>query len=905
MVGPLPSGGSERDTAVIFVAPPSQRPLLAALTDLSASGLLAPFHWLESVPHPETDPAFRDPAVVSVSQGRVTVGAFSPVTNRYGLKRVRLVMVVPVGHPAQDSLSATAELHFQGLGVAGGAQRVCTRVLVPWSEQALPAETGHQGWNNVMLSPESTADPAYSANGWWQRPELIPGAAAVGLAAQAGICGTVPEAPKDTAPQGGSAYTEVARSFVRVTDAHAVEDSLRGLVTQVGQTYPQPIRGETQQWLSAYPDPQGRVLAAAKAWHERHQGVLRRPQAKLPAQAGERSVGAWQAITMFFSFLVKALVGAPGDWLRAKVRSVKTTVARSVANTVFGEGSKVRVVVGGVDDTGRPVGWRELSAAAAAASATLPEDGLGRSTQPVARDFGALWKDMLDGSIALLSGSGCEALGLPAYEGYVPRRSLVAPVESDEGMPPSPQLGGAGRLQPWDALEADRLRHELDAAARGSQAGAQGAREQLSRLEQWRGVCERSFIPLLGRSLETTFTQTRADITSLSERLRALVSQDLDPRTEERQRVLARLLRLLLLALVVVLGVVTVLALLETIGWALMGVVTVVAVLAWLVVSVLTFVKRQREIFHLLFQAEEQERMVPLLTANLRLAVEDLAAQGAAYAQFEQWAAIVTAFLADPLGEEDTGPTAREHETVLPAGLQRVHVEADPGHVADVAAELRAHVFRTGWLTEAWELTLRTVKEDLTPEQRTRYNNRQLDLLTEPGTPGSALSNWAQALSAKGVRSNAGQEHWERCLDTLTTPGGISLELLAVMPDSSRRRVTDYREDLERVQPHSVAQDVLAPAARVNGSILTVPEGHWLKGARDGLSETMLLVEATAPMPSSAFVYPAPERQGSTFRVDEPDYGGSGGSGAGGAQPQAQEPGLPGSNPPPFGNLEY
>ncbi|SPT52940.1 Uncharacterised protein [Actinomyces bovis] len=899
-----PSQNTEvRDTAVVFIAPPSQRPLLAALTDLSASGVLAPFHWIESVPEPRDNRSFHDPSTVAVVQGRSTVTSFAPVANRYGLTRVRLLVVVPVGHPSQDALSANAELHFQGLGIAGGAVRECVRVLVPWSDQPLPAELGHQGWNNVMLSPESTADPAYSANGWWQHPELVAGAAAVGLAAQAGICGAVERAPQENSPASGSTYVEVARSFVRVTDAHAVEDLLRGQVTKVGATYPQPIRGETQQWINAFPDPAGRVMAAAQTWHQRHTATLRRPMAELPASGAERSVGAWKAITLFFSFLAKAIMGAPSDWLRSRVRAMKTTVARSVAQTVFGEGSQVRVVVGGVDDTGQPVGWRELATAAANASATMPAD-FPSSGQHGARDFGALWKDLLDGSISLLSGSNCESLGIAAYEGYVPQRGLVAPSAAENSYVLQQNLGAlpAGTaIAPWDALEVEHIDRALRRAAAGSDAQAQSAREQLGRLEQWRRTCEASFIPLLGRSLATTFEATRADIAFLSAQLQELVSQDLGPETERKQRRLAKILRLMLLALLVVVGVPLVLTLLGSIGWMLMAIISVVAIIVWLVASVITFVKRQREVFQLLFRAEDQEQRVPLLTANLRLAVEDLAAQGAAYSQFEQWATITTTFISDPLGERATQRTDREHETVLPAALQRVKVEAEPGHVADVAAELRGRVFRVGWLNDAWEAMYRTVKEDLTPEQRTRFNNRQLDLLTEQGTPGSAISNWAQALALKGVRSSAGAEHWTRCLEVLASRSGIELELEAVLPGQGRRRLPDYRRDLESAQPRSVVPDVLGAGARSGGRALTTSAGHWFAESNEGLSQTLVLVASTQPVPAADFFYPEPAGNMPSFRLEEPEY-----SGYGSAQPPSSAPDAESSAPSsPFGNLEY
>ena len=904
---PAPAAGAGRDDAVVFIAPPSQRPLLAALADLSSAGLLAPFHWLESVPDPGADRAFRDPLMVGVSEGRTSTIPYSRAVNRYGLVTVRLIVVVPVGHPADDALSATAELHYQGLGITSGAVRQCLRVLVPWSEDPVPADLGHQGWSNVMLSPESTADPAYSANGWWQSPERVAGAAAVGLAAQAGICGAVTRTPADERPASGSTYVEVARTFVRVTDASAVEDELRGMVTDVDAHYPLPIRGDTRQWVPAYPDPEERVLGAARAWHDRHKSALRRSLVQMPARVTRRAMGARQAIVMFFSFLGKALVGAPVDWLRARLRAAKTAIARSVKETVFGEGSQVRIVVGGVDDTGRPVGWWELAAAAAGAGAAMPEQDFKRAAVAATRDFGALWQDLLDGSFALLGGSGCENLGLKPYEGYVPDRDAVAPAVSgragrftiDHGLGDVP----AGTvLNAWDALEIDRVARMLQQVAVSQDAQARVAYEHLGRLEQWKRSHGQRFIPLLGRALATIFQETRRDISSISEELRTLVDQDPGPALERRQSTLAKILLTGLIILILAVLTPIILTLLKAISWKAAGLMVTLALVVWFAVSVLIFIRRQQEVFQILMRAEEREQRIPLLTANLRLAVEDLAAQGAAYSQFDAWATVVTAFLADPLGERDTARTAREHETVLPESLQRVVVEAAQGHVDDVAAELRSRVFQVGWLNEAWGMVWATVKDDLTPDQRTRLNNRQLDLFTESGKPGSALRNWADALVAKGVRSSAGAGHWARCLELLGDPDGPRLDLRVPMPDGSWRLVSDYRRDLESPTSRSVVTDVLGPVARSGGSALIAPKGHWFCESHDGLSETMLLADSTVPLAPTAFIYPEPERARSDFRLDEPDY--AAGIRAAGA---AVEPVTASFDPPagPSGLLEY
>ena len=170
-----PGDVEERSAVSVFIAPVSQRPLLAALTDLSGAGLIAPFHWVESAPDAGADAAGRaaDPALVSVRDGRVSASRYSRVVNRHALRTVRLLIVVPVGHPDQDALSSQTELYFHGLGITSTARRECTRVLVPWSARPLAAELGRSGWNNVMLSPEATADPAYSPTPWWEEPECI------------------------------------------------------------------------------------------------------------------------------------------------------------------------------------------------------------------------------------------------------------------------------------------------------------------------------------------------------------------------------------------------------------------------------------------------------------------------------------------------------------------------------------------------------------------------------------------------------------------------------------------------------------------------------------------------------------------------------------------------------------
>ena len=84
---------AHRDIVSVFIAPPSQRPILAALVDLSSAGLIAPFHWIEADADADVEGLAADPDLVSVSDGQVTASRYSHVVNRHGLRAVRLLVV--------------------------------------------------------------------------------------------------------------------------------------------------------------------------------------------------------------------------------------------------------------------------------------------------------------------------------------------------------------------------------------------------------------------------------------------------------------------------------------------------------------------------------------------------------------------------------------------------------------------------------------------------------------------------------------------------------------------------------------------------------------------------------------------------------------------------------------------
>ena len=878
-------------SAVLIVAPPSQRPVLAALADLSAAGLLAPFAWVEAPRDPENAQDCLDPRTVEVRDGALSASTYSRLVNHHGLAHLRLLVLVPVGHPAGDALPATAEQFYQLLGLPNGAVRHSVRVVVPWSADPLPAELGRIGWEDVMVSPESTADPGFNQVPWWNNPATVPGAVAVALSVQAGIAGAVSQAPYDEAGPDTSLDVQVARCFVRVTDAHDVEDKLRHQVLRLSGTFPRPNQVSVGMQVMPYADPEARIEALTQAWRKRHTESLRRPPVQVrvvPAQ----TMGLFKALGLFFSFLFRAIIGAPGTWARGLVRRAKAGIASTTTSVIFGKDSAVDVIVGGVDSSGRSVGWRELAAAASSASTAMPED-MKRSSQPVRRDFGALWQDLTTGSMALVDGSGCANLGLGPHEGCVCDQALIAPALSADGVFEIRESLGdvpAGtRLRCWDQLEVERVSSRLQELARSQDPRARRAAECHMELSRWQGRNQHRLLPQVGRSLAEVFQATRADIDRLRGEIRSLESEDELGDLEVRQRRLGRILAVLALLLLGGLAVLAVVGVLGKVGWGLVGAVCAVLVLVWLIVSLTVFVKEQREFFRLRYRLERTSTQYPDLLANLRLAMEDLAAQGEAYAQFDRWASILTSFLTDPLGERDTERTAREHETVLPAGIQRVTVSAGTEHLANVAAALRTDVFQVGWLTEAWQALNEHMGAYLTPDQRQLLVTRQLSVTAERGTQGTALSNWAQGLEQGGVTSSAGAQRWGRCLEILKTGSGPDLDLEITMPDGDTRQLVDYRQDLAQAAHKSVVQAVLRARARTGGAVLTQPRYSWYREQRDGLSETMVLMAATQPISPGNFVYPAPRDERVVHDWQQ--------EGPGTSRPAAQDPPADGMQP--------
>ena len=866
----------------ILIGPPSQRPILESLLDLSAAGALEAFTWIEAGSDPASEADREDPRALRIADGQISSTTFSKSVNVRRLARLRIVILVPVGHPDADALTASAENFYQSLDIPGGASRVFVRVLIPWSAEPIAAELGRPGWNDVMLSPEGTAEPEFAAVPWWNDPLSIPGAAAAGVAVQAGLLPGLDEAPADDEKPGMSTDVPLARTFIRRIDAEAVESALKERVLRIDEQVPAPTRS-TGSSVPPYASPENLIRDTAAVWTTRHEPSVRRPGPQIP-QPDSETIGFGEAIKLFISFLLRALIGAPEAWLRKALHSAQSTVAAGTTAMIFGKESPVGVIVGGVAADGSTATWRTIRDAAKAVDLGAGRDA-GRLGQPARRDFSALWADMLQGGRALLDASACQNLELDSAAGYIPRREMVAPELDGDGVYEITEALGEFRapqtLRAWDHLEIERSRHVLERAAGENDTRAASARRHLEQIDRWRARNESRFLPLLGRTLGEWFTATRQEIAGTQDALRGLLMPTVDEALGRAQRRLAWVLRGLAVLAVIVVIVLGILGWRESITLQTMAISMGVTALVWLLASLIVIVLLQREVFRLLHLQRQRDLQVPALTERLRMAIEDLDALGDAYAQFDRWALLMTGFLAEPLGRGDESEAAERPSAALPAALQMPTVDVAPSAIDEAAAHLRADVFTVGWLGEAFEDFEKSMTDDLTPEQRVRMSTAGSSplalLLSSRADPGSELSLWAEGTVEHGVRSGRGDEIWSRCSSRLDDEELLDLTFVRDDGGGRAESVSVLRSELWKARSASIVEEVLELSARTADTRIVDPGRSWRRSGGTGLSSDFVLVQRTPAVSAEAFVYPRTTplehrpAQGQDATLDFPD----------------------------------
>lgn len=660
------------ESVSIFIAPPSQRDILAALVDLSQIGVLSPFGWIEAPVNPEGAPDSEDPHLVWTVCGRMVVSTLATEIHSDEIERLRVIVLVPVGTDG-DSLSDEAETFYQELNVLEVKDLTCDRirVMVPRSKESVTPLQARAGWHNIMLSPEGASGPRFPGVPWWNDETTIPGLAAVSLAAMGGIIEGVDSAPLDHETIDASEMVRVVKSYVRMVDAKGIEDQLRQQILTVTDHFPSPML-PSKKTIDAFSDPLRESSRAANEWAKLHEAKLRRPL-NTPQDVQRTQIGLLSALRQLLSFLWVSIKGAPRAWVNGKIRDLKTLTSSAATGLIFGVDSRMSVVVGGIGPDGNPSNWREMVNVAketASEWSALP----GQDHKADRRSTSAMWTTLVEGGNALLDGSGCQPLNLPAEIGYVPDRRDVAPSERDrQGVfvldKSFGTLPAGSKFRAWDALRIQDALRVLEQVFKEGGVKASDAAVEGKRLMAWHDSNELRYLPRIGRYFRHWFDATRQEIMKDRAALEALSGEDIE---EEGHRFAksARIMKILTIVALAAVGLLVILGVFAVLGWAAVGLLAGLTTVAWIVASIIQYLRSARDFFGLMHRAQLERNTRAEIEERLRVRLDDLAALGQAYAQYEQWAEVYTEFLSDPLGQKNAAHVGGFWQASTPKNME-------------------------------------------------------------------------------------------------------------------------------------------------------------------------------------------------------------------------------------------
>lgn len=835
----------------ILVAPPGvMNGVRDVLTDWSANNMCNPFVWVDAAGvQPNHVPA------IGVFDGRVHGTSVQQVLSGRGHERVRVCVLVPAVGEAEP-VSAQIEQQVSQLVIANSQTRVeLLRCIVTRPDAPPRSEIAHEGWHNVIVSPEDSRGPGLGRTvltGEADAVDLAPYAANV-LAALTGLWKNIPDAPLDDENPPPGRTVRLARAFYRSHSAAGVADAVRAGVLSTDSGLPLP-RQTTGQAVHAE-DVQLATSSMANALWTKHRSVLRGPRASLPPDKAEE-IGGGKALKMMMGFLWNSIKGSPARWYSGAVHAVSSATAAVTHDMVFGAApSSYKVVVGGVRADGNPAGWEDLAVASGEMSDLLNQ---GQPRQEQQHDLSLVMKDYVGGALTLADG-GDHASGLPpiqigADRGVLRNASDCAPGPQDALQIP-PHLAdqvGYNRLHPSDILGAQTVRGRLQQAGRNEHLAVEADRvgQDIGTWQQRFGASYPAQVgSILVRQIQATAGEVRGLLQSIQQ---AAHVPDLSGEIQARQRTLAMLIRVILAFLIVfVVADIVVVAnkwidgFTPSIGlWWGLGVFVVCAV----AIGLLFFVG-QRELFGELHRRQIATDQAEVNRENLRNASNDLSRLTEVYRHYLVWSRIVGAALHRPFGEQ---AAARADQTPIAEGLPmaaRMGVaEVQPETVSRAVVTIRRDLYRIGWLSLPWEQMLAEAGERIGPEGYEITENPDR-LFGQRPRPDALVSRWADLLEAEGSRTAAGDKVWQYVVQILD---GSHAELKRALVTQVRVPGADGEQPMadflanvdlpdDQLGPQSFDGSVLGVSARM-GSIARVSR-NWRRTAPDGLGQVSVLAQ--------------------------------------------------------------
>lgn len=758
------------DSLTVLIAPSGPCDgVLAALTDLSAAGLVDEFAWISD---PSAEPTV--PTVALIENGSASDVSLSSLVTDRRISLLRICSLVPaIGDdkrlPVQAELAVTTAL----ASTTGAAHIVRIRAILCGSAgiSRTTSDLAVGGWHNVIVSPEDSRGPDFGRVPLSAEPDSVELGRYAGpaLAGLVGIWSDMHHTPLDDAPVLPGQVVRLMRSYYRKLEADDVEAALRSEILAQNGSLPLPNDQRTQ--ILYVQDPGLAAHTMADALWRKHHAVLQGPRMPYPSEEVEQ-IGAWAAIKMFLGFLWASIRNAPAAWYNRIVGEVSGLVAISVQNAVFTQApAAYEVLVRGRRSDGQRASWAEIGNASDRLTAVL---GIPSGTHNAGTDLSALWQDYT-GAALTLADAGARTADLPpvqvgAARGVIRRSAEVVPGPGDRFTNLPGVVAAAVESDGVDAtnvLGTADLRSSLNDLQRDPMHGL-AAGSTLSSLDEWQRKHSRSFGVAVGSQLASAFHARLNEIQQLLEKMRTAQRPPEQPASANLG--LARWVQVL-----------TVVWLLITAGFIYLTVkgyvdwwVTVLVVLVALVTIVLglgfSFISIQRRMFALLHQRRAVIGMQEVDRQNFQSALQDFARLTQAYQQFLSWSRVIGGFLAAPLGPEN----ARHHSSLhiehgMPMSTAVAVAQPTPADLTSAADHLRRDLFRPGWLTQSWEdLIARAAPVAPAPGNSSMisspvWSDRGLD-------SGSPLDRFSTAMYTGTLTSSGADVVWRNAVARLTGP---------------------------------------------------------------------------------------------------------------------------------------
>jgi hypothetical protein len=802
-----------------------------------------------------------DAACHHVSSAGIEVTSVQDLLAQERPRRARVVVLhelLPDRPPLP--FDAVTEL-LDRLTSAAGTECAWTRCVLHISGPgAAPAPEAHDGWHNIVISPEDSHAPGEPLvvvdRGPTGSKHAVYATAAV--AAISGLLTGQKGAPIDDWPVAPGQHVIVARAFSRRLDAADLELQLRRTTQNLSGGLPR-VTGDGVAFMH-HPDPARAANEMAKAFWTQNRHLFEGPRDTTEPPA-RRPIRVVEALREFAGYMVAALRAAPAAWARGLLESSKATLAAGVESLVFGEDSVYLVTFGGRSPEGgvasKDQTWHAL-------------DQVNERLRLVASDhrtadLSSLWRQFIDGALTLgdgqTRGEGLRAPHSAGTPAVVRTPSHIAPPVgqyfhiSDGSL--AAQLP-VTRALAGDVMESSVLDRALGSLESDARLGVAASRE-LETLHEWTQQQTDSYTAFVLGHIAAEIEARSEEAGALRAVLtRAVASETPSAAAVKKQRRVARVVALILAVTVVLVVSLVVTGVAALLTWSLVALLSLPIVITGLGAAFVTFYRGERDLFQRLHARKTAISEAPAAERNLVQVLREAQHLATTYRVGLAWAQVIGAFLHRPL--PPSGEATEPSKTLAgpaPRAMSFGVARSSKTEMARVAHLLRQRTFRVGWLSQPWQSFLSSLTTQL-GASAAGFGERSL-LELDPEDSVNLLGAWSSTLTIEGNRSTAADELWVKSQSLLQNgdPAVSFLTTVAVATGAGRVEempMHDFRSAVEPVDrgDTALATAVFSPTAIALGLNRVLPKYDWADFSQVGLGCLAVLVQRTEALPPSA-----------------------------------------------------